>query len=126
MTATLQVQPRPTPAERDSEVIAVEVDERLAGLAAALDDWVTWRDGWLLELREGHDTGRRNNVEARLVLAQGEQTSSLAFRLEQLDSLDDTGEDLVLVFEEADGIARLARLTPLGVDVELFHVLTYT
>jgi hypothetical protein len=30
------------------------------------------------------------------------------------------------VFEEHDGVAKLARLTPNGLDVELFHVLTFT
>jgi len=29
-------------------------------------------------------------------------------------------------FEERDGIAKIARLTPNGLDVELFHILTVT
>jgi hypothetical protein len=32
----------------------------------------------------------------------------------------------VLVFEERDGIAKLAPLTINGLDVELFHVLSFT
>ena len=56
----------------------------------------------------------------------GEQTSTLHFRLEQLDSATDTGEQLVLQFEERDGIARLARLMSNGLDVELHHILTFT
>jgi hypothetical protein len=32
----------------------------------------------------------------------------------------------VLRFEERDGIAKLARLTASGSDVEAFHVLTFT
>ena len=56
----------------------------------------------------------------------GEQTSSLSFRLDQLTGADDTGDELVLRFEEADGIAKLARCTANGLAVELFHILTYT
>ena len=56
----------------------------------------------------------------------GEQTSSLSFRLDQLERADDTGEQLVLLFEERDGIAKIARLTTNGLDVELFHILTFT
>ena len=56
----------------------------------------------------------------------GEQTSSLAFRLEQLDAADDTGTELVLRFEERDGIAKVAYLTANGLDVEMFHILTFT
>jgi hypothetical protein len=33
---------------------------------------------------------------------------------------------VVLVFEEQDGISKTARLTSNGLDVELFHILTYT
>jgi hypothetical protein len=32
----------------------------------------------------------------------------------------------VLRFEEQDGIAKIARLTANGLDVELFHILTTT
>jgi hypothetical protein len=32
----------------------------------------------------------------------------------------------VLVFEQRVGIAKLARLTASGLDVELFHILTFT
>lgn len=35
-------------------------------------------------------------------------------------------EELVLRFEEKDGIAKMARLTANGLDVELFHILTFT
>jgi hypothetical protein len=55
-----------------------------------------------------------------------EQTTALSFRLDQLDTADDLGGELVLRFEENDGIAKLARLTSNGVDVELFHILTFT
>ena len=95
--AHLTVQPRPTPAERSNDEILVEVDEALSVFAAAIEDWVTPRQAW----------------EVRL-------------RLDQLDRVDDTGDRLVLIFEERDGIAKVAYLTSNGLDVELFHILTFT
>jgi hypothetical protein len=124
--ATMRVAPRPTPAERADEQIEVEVDEALTVLAATIEDWVAPRQAWELQLREGHESGRGNNVEVRLLYVSGEQTSTLAFRLDQLDAADDTGDELVLRFEEEDGIARLARLEANGLHVELFHILTFT
>jgi hypothetical protein len=124
--ATMTVHPRPTPAERATDEIVVEVDEALTVFAATLEDWVTPRQSWELQLREGTDFGKTNNIEARLLFVAGEQTSSFAFRLDQLDRCDDTGSELVLIFEEEDGIAKLARLTANGLDVELFHILTFT
>ena len=124
--ATMQVDPRPTPAERAGDRIDVEVDEALTVLAATLEDWAAPRQQWELRLREGHDSGRANNVEARLLYANGEQTSTLSFRLDQLDAADDTGAELVLRFEERDGIARVAHLDANGLHVELFHILTFT
>jgi hypothetical protein len=124
--ATMTVAPRNTPAERDTERIDVEVDEDMTVLAATLEDWAAARPGWEYELREGHDFGRANNVEARLLYVDGSQTSSLSFRLEQLDAADDTGQELVLRFEEVDGIAKLARLRANGLELELHHILTYT
>jgi hypothetical protein len=125
--ATMTVQPRPTPAERANETIQVEVDEALSVLAATLEDWVAPRQNWELQLREGHDSGRANNIEARLLYVSGEQTTALSFRLDQLDTADDLGGELVLRFEETqDGLAKMARLTGNGLDVELFHILTFT
>ena len=124
--ATIRVDPRPTPAERAEDRITVEVDEALTVLAATLEDWTAPRQSWELQLREGHDSGRANNVEARLLYVSGEQTSSLVFRLAQLEAADDTGQELVLRFEERDGIAKLARCDANGLHVELFHILTYT
>jgi hypothetical protein len=124
--AHLTVMPRPTPAERSDDEIVIEVDEALTVFAATIEDWVAPRQSWELELREGTDRGRGNNVEARLLYVAGEQTTSLSFRLDQLDAVDDTGETLVLRFEENDGIAKLAYLTSNGLDVELFHILTFT
>jgi hypothetical protein len=124
--AHLTVMPRPTSAERTDESIDVEVDEALTVFAATIEEWVAPRQSWELQLREGHDRGRGNNVEARLLYVAGEQATSLAFRLDQLDAADDTGDSLVLRFEERDGIAKLAYLTSNGLDVELFHILTFT
>jgi hypothetical protein len=124
--ATLQVQPRDTPADRGQTEVEVEIDEELTVHLATIEDWVTPRAGWEATFREGHDFGRANNVEVRILFVAGEQTSSLAFRIDQLDGIADTGQELLLRFEEEDGIAKVARLTPTGFDVELFHILTYT
>ena len=118
--------PRETPAQRADDRVAVDVDEALGVFASTLEDWVAPRQGWELTLREGTEFGKQNNVEARILFVAGEQTSSLAFRLDQLDAADDTGQELVLRFEERDGIAKLARLGANGLDVELFHILTFT
>ncbi len=124
--ATMQVQPRPTPEERGDRHIEIEVDEGLEILALTIEDWATPRQNWEFTLHEGHDFGRTNNVEARLLFVSGDQTASLLFRLDQLDRADDVGGELVLIFEEENGIARLARASATGLDVELFHILTYT
>ena len=124
--ATLHVLPRETPAERADEELTIEVDEDLTVLASILEDWAAPRQSWELELREGHDFGRANNVEARILYVNGEQTSSLSFRLEQLETAEDVGEELVLRFEERDGIAKLARCTATGLAIELHHILTTT
>ena len=124
--AHLTVQPRPTPAERSNDEILIEVDEALSVFAATIEDWMTPRQAWEVQFREGHSSGRANNVEAHVLFVAGEQTSSLAFRLDQLDRVDDTGDRLVLIFEERDGIAKVAYLTSNGLDVELFHILTFT
>ena len=122
----LEVVPRPTPAERYDAAVEVRVDEALAVHAATIEDWVAPRQAWEMTLREGTEFDRPNNVEAILLFAIGEQTSSLTFRLDQLDSVQDLTEELVLFFEERDGIVKAARLTANGLDVELFHILTFT
>ena len=120
------MQPRPTPEERADTPVEVEIDEALAVYATTIEDWVTPRSSWEFTLHEGHDFGRANNVEGRLLYVSGEQTSSLTFRLDQLDSADDLVDVLVLRFEERDGITKAARLTANGLDVEMFHILTFT
>jgi hypothetical protein len=124
--AVLEVLPRPTPAERYDAAVDVVVEEALTVHAATIEDWVAPRPAWELTLHEGTEFDLPNNVEAELLYVLGEQTSSLRFRLDQLDTVDDNGEELVLVFDERDGIAKLARLTANGLDVELFHILTFT
>ena len=123
---TLQVLPRPTPEERAETQVEVEVDEDLTILATVIEDWVDYRQNWELTLQEGHDFGRPNNVEARVLFVAGEQTSSLAFRLDQLEAAEEFAGELMLRFEENDGIAKTARLSGNGLGVELFHILTYT
>jgi len=123
---TITIHPRPTPEERAETPVEVEIDEALSVHAATIEDWVAPRQNWELQLREGHEFGRANNVEARLLFVAGEQTSTVAFRLEQLDAADDTGQELVLRFEEKEGIAKLVTCRATGVDVELHHILTYT
>jgi len=124
---TLRVQPRPTPEERADHPVEIEVDEALIVLAAAIEDWTAPRQGWEFILREGHDFDRPNNVEGELLFVAGEQTSSLRFRLDQLDRADELDSyEFLLVFEERDGIAKTARLTANGLDIELFHILTFT
>ena len=122
----MHVQPRVTPAERPDRPVEIQVDEALTVLAATIEDWVAPRQSWEFILREGHAFGRANNVEGELLFVAGEQTSSLLFRLEQLEAVDELESELLLCFEERDGIAKIARLTPNGLDVELFHVLTVT
>jgi hypothetical protein len=124
--ATIQVQPRPTPAERADDKIEVEVDEALTVFIETIEEWATPRQQWDFTLREGTDFGKTNNVEAHLLYVDGTQTSSVSFRLEQLDAVEDAQDELVLRFEERDGIAKLARCTENGLDVELFHILTFT
>ena len=122
----MTVQPRPTPAERADETVQVQVDEALTVFAATIEDWVAPWQEWELLLREGHYNGRANTFEARIVFVAGTQTTALGFRLDHLDAADDLGGELVLRFEERDGIAKLARLTSNGLEVELFHILTFT
>jgi hypothetical protein len=123
---TLHVLPRPTPAERADGDLEVPVEDHLGEFAEIIEDWVTPRQSWEFTLHEGHEFGKTNNVEGRLLFVEGSQTSSVAFRLEQLDGATDTGTELVLRFEERDGIAMIVRATSNGLDVELFHILTFT
>ena len=123
---TLEVLPRPTPEERSDAPVPIDVEDPLAELADVMETWTEPRQNWEFTLHEGHDFGRANNVEGRLLFVSGEQTSSLAFRLDQLSGADDVMDALVLRFEEKDGICKLARCTATGLEIELHHILTYT
>ena len=123
---TLEVLPRPTPEERSDAPVPIDVEDPLAELADVIETWTEPRQNWEFTLHEGHDFGRANNVEGRLLFVAGEQTSSLAFRLDQLSGADDVMDALVLRFEEKDGICKLARCTATGLEIELHHILTYT
>ncbi len=88
--ATLEVQPRETPGERPDRPVSVEVDDALGVHAEIIEDWIAPRQNWEFVLREGHDFGRANNVEGRLLFVAREGTSSLTFRLDQLDAAEDS------------------------------------
>ena len=120
--ATIEVQPRDTPGERADVPVAVELDEALSIVADQLEEWAAPIERWELQLREGHDFGRADNVEARLLYTGAEQTTSLLFRLDQVTAVQEFGEELWLTLDERDGIATGVHLTPNGVDVELFHI----
>ena len=121
--AMIEVQPRPTPEERADRPVKIEVDDELTVFVASIEDWVAARPSWEWTLHEGHDFGRRNNVEGRLLYVAGEQTSSVRFRLDQLSVADELMGTLMLRFEETkDGIAKVAWATANGLDVELFHI----
>jgi hypothetical protein len=124
--ATLEVLPRPTPEARAETPVPVDVDESIAVHAEVIEGWTGPRPNWEFTLQEGHDFGRANNVEGRLLFVEGEQTASLVFRLDQLDGAEDVADALVLRFEERDGICKLARCSSNGLEVELHHILTYT
>jgi hypothetical protein len=123
---TLEALPRSTPEERADAPVSIDVDESLAEDAETIELWTEHRPNWEFTLLEGHDFDRANNVEGRLLFVAGEQTSSLQFRLDQLDGAEDVMDALVLRFEEQDGICKLARCTATGLDIELHHILTYT
>jgi hypothetical protein len=123
---TMTVQPRPTPEERADTPVELQVDDRLIDLATEIEDWTARQDSWELLLREGTDFGRADNVEAVLLGSAGAQTSSIAFRLDQLSAVGQLGDELDLLFEERDGIGKSARVSPTGLAVELFHISTVT
>ena len=99
----MAVQPRETPAERADAPVEIEVDEALTVHAAQLEEWVAPMDHWELVYREGHEFGKPNNVEARLLLTAPEHTCSLVFRLDQLDSIQEFDRELWLSSTSAKG-----------------------
>jgi len=102
--------------------VEVEVDETLALHANVLDEWAAKVDYWELTFRQGHEFDRPDNVEARLLFTGPTHTCSLSFRLDQLDSIQELEDELWLILEERDGIAKGIHLAPAGFDLELHHI----
>lgn len=119
---TLRVEPRDTPGERADEPVEIEISDDLAVFSNQLEEWAAPLEHWELTFRQGHDFGRAENVEARLLFAAGEQTSSLLLRLDQVESIQEFERELWLTLGEDKGIATAVHLTPFGVDVELHHI----
>jgi hypothetical protein len=119
---TLRVDPRQTPAERSDTPVEVEISDDLAVFANQLEEWAAPLEHWQLSFRQGHDFDRPDNVEARLLFPAGEQTSSIVFRLDQLESIQEFERELWLTLDEDNGISNAVHLTPFGVDVELHHI----
>lgn len=120
--ANLRVQPRETPGERADTLVDIEIREELALLVDQLEAWTAPLSHWELTFRQGHDFGRGDNVEARLLFTGGDHTCSLSFRLDQVESIQELDRELWLTLDERDGIAKAAHLAPLGLDVELHHI----
>ena len=120
--ANLRVQPRETPGERADAAVDVEIREELALLVDQLETWTAPLEYWEIVFRQGHDFGRDDNVEARLLFTGGDHTCSLSFRLDQVESIQELDRELWLILDEQDGIAKAAHLAPLGLDVELHHI----
>ena len=120
--ASITVQPRNTPGERADTPVEVELDDALSVLANQLEEWVTPLTHWELQLREGHEFDRPDNVEARLLFTGADHTCSVLFRLDQVDSIQELDRELWLVLEDREGIGKGLHLAPNGLDVELFHI----
>lgn len=120
--ATIHVQPRDTPAGRALERLEIEIDEALAVHAAQLEEWAGRMRHWELSYREGHNFGKPNNVEARLLFAGAGHTCSLSFRLDEIDAIQEYDNQLWLTLDELDGISNAVHLAPDGFDVDLFHI----
>jgi hypothetical protein len=120
--ASVRVLPRETSGERADDRVEVEIAEELAVFTAQIEEWAAPLEHWELNLRQGHDFGRVNNVEARLLFAGSDHTCSLTFRLDQIESIQEFDRELWVILDEREGIARAAHLAPLGLDVELHHI----
>ena len=120
--ASLRVQPRETPGERADEAVEVELAEELALFADQLEEWAAAKEHWELLFRQGHDFGRADNVEARLLFVGADHTCSISFRLDQIETVQEFEQELWLTLDEREGIAKAVHLAPLGLDVELHHI----
>ncbi len=119
---SLRVQPRETPGERADVLVDVEIREELALLVDQLETWTAPLEHWGVVFRQGHEFDRGDNVEARLLFTGGGHTCSLSFRLDQVESIQELDRELWLILDDNDGIAKAAHLAPLGLDVELHHI----
>ena len=119
---SLRVEPRDTPGERAEEPVEVEIADDLAVFSDQLEEWIAIMEHWELSFRQGHDFGRSDNVEARLLFVGGDHTCSLTFRLDQIESIQAFDRELWLTLEVDDGIGKAVHLAPLGLDVELHHI----
>ncbi len=84
--------------------------------------WTAPLSHWEVTFRQGHDFGREDNVEARLLFTGGDHTCSLSFRLDQVESIHELDRELWLTLDVNDGIGKAVHLAPLGLDVELHHI----
>jgi hypothetical protein len=116
------VQPRDTPGERADALVDVEIREELALLVDQLETWAAPLSQWEVSFRQGHDFDRGDNVEARLLFTGADHTCSLSFRLDQVESIQELDRELWLTLDVREGIGKAAHLAPLGLDVELHHV----
>jgi len=119
---SLRVEPRDTPGERAEDQVEIEVAEELAIYADQLEEWAAPMEHWQLSFRQGHDFGRTDNVEVRLLFSGGDHTCSLSFRLDQLASMQEFDRELWLTLDVDDGIGRAVHLAALGLGVELHHI----
>ena len=119
---SLRVEPRDTPGERAEEPVEVEIADDLAVFSDQLEEWIAIMEHWELSFRQGHDFGRSDNVEARLLFVGGDHTCSLTFRLDQIESIQQFDRELWLTLDVEDGIGKAVHLAPLGLDVELHHI----
>ena len=119
---TLRVEPRDTPGERADDPVEIEIADDLAVFTDQLEEWIATMEHWELSFRQGHDFGRPDNVEARLLFSGADHTCSLTFRLDQLESIQEFERELWLTLDDNEGIATAVHLTPLGLDVELHHI----
>ena len=125
LVPTLRVEPRDTPGERAQGSVEVELANDLAALVDQLEEWAATAaaEHWELAFRQGHDFGRADNVEARLLFVGGDHTCSLTFRLDQIESIQEFEHELWLTLDVTDGIGTGVHLTPAGLDVELHHII---
>ena len=120
--AQLRVEPRETPGERADTQVEIEIDDALATHAATLEEWTDAAESWQMVLRQGHDFGRADNVEARLLFVGGDHTCSITLRLDQIETVQELDQELWLTVDSRDGISTAVHLAPHGLDVELHHV----